>query len=238
MPIVRRWCRSSARPQIEVKETLDFRETRRDTRAQFPTALKAVPPGKHLVTKAERGSETDQPMARASNGASVTVTQTGIRVVNIFLRSRGYHQAVGQTVMPCRPQRRPAATTRLLSGLLVRSGVPTPRLLRIASGTDLGSRERRALRNVANRRRLARLAKRHDPRPSCVDRRAACVHDVIADPVVACAPFSGVAGTRLCYGRTIGSRDPRLQVAADRCGLLIVSPCDSIARSDELRLEM
>lgn len=177
-------------------------------------------------------------MAIASNGASVTVTQTGIRVVNIFLRSRGYHQAVGQTVMPCRPQRRPAATTRLLSGLLVRSGVPTPRLLRIASGTDLGSRERRALRNVANRRRLARLAKRHDPRPSCVDRRAACVHDVIADPVVACAPFSGVAGTRLCYGRTIGSRDPRLQVAADRCGLLIVSPCDSIARSDELRLEM
>jgi hypothetical protein len=131
-----------------------------------------------------------------------------------------------------------AATTRLLSGLLVRSGVLTPRLLRIASGTDLGSRERRALRNVANRRRLARLAKRHDPRPSCVDRRAACVHDVIADPVVACAPFSGVAGTRLCYGRTIGSRDPRLQVAADRCGLLIVSPCDSIARSDELRLEM
>jgi hypothetical protein len=120
----------------------------------------------------------------------------------------------------------------------VRSGVPTPRLLRIASGTDLGSRERRALRNVANRRHLARLAKRHDPRPSCVDRRAACVHDVIADPVVACAPFSGVAGTRLCYGRTIGSRDPRLQVAADRCGLLIVSPCDSIARSDELRLEM
>ena len=112
------------------------------------------------------------------------------------------------------------------------------RLLRIASGTDLGSRERRALRNVANRRRLARLAKRHDPRPSCVDRRAACVHDVIADPVVACAPFSGMAGPRLCYGRTIGSRDPRLQVAADRCGLLIVSPCDSIARSDELRLEM
>jgi len=53
-----------------------------------------------------------------------------------------------------------------------------------------------------------------------------------------CAPFSGMAGTRLSYGRTIGSRDPRLQVAADRCGLLIVSPCDSIARSDELRLEM
>jgi hypothetical protein len=55
--------------------------------------------------------------------------------------------------------------------------------------------------------------------------------------VAACAPFSGTAGTRLCYGRTIGSRDPRLQVAADRCGLRIVSPCDSIARSDELRLE-
>jgi len=56
--------------------------------------------------------------------------------------------------------------------------------------------------------------------------------------VASCAPFSGMAGTRRCYGRTIGSRDPRLQVAADRCGLLIVSPCDSIARSYELRLEM
>lgn len=56
--------------------------------------------------------------------------------------------------------------------------------------------------------------------------------------VAACAPFSGMAGARLCDGRTIGSRDPRLQVAADRCGLLIVSPCDLIARSDELRLEM
>jgi hypothetical protein len=95
-----------------------------------------------------------------------------------------------------------------------------------------GSSERRQ----SQASRPAREASRSPTK--LLDRQAACVHDVIADPVVACAPFSGVAGTRLCYGRTIGSRDPRLQVAADRCGLLIVSPCDSIARSDELRLEM
>jgi len=48
----------------------------------------------------------DQRIGKRFEGASVTVTQSVIRVVNIFFRSRGYHQAIGQTVMPCRPQRR------------------------------------------------------------------------------------------------------------------------------------
>ena len=83
------------------------------------------------------------------------------------------------------------------------------------------------------------IAATTDNGPRRLPESRAAAGPVIAQPVSRLVRHSsGMAGTRLSYGRTIGSRDPRLQVAADRCGLLIVSPCDSIARSDELRLEM